>query len=71
MTRIEAFQNCLEHGITFESTWYELDDKQKDLLCTLASKTKYRIKYDYNNCLCEDHQKSFKFYYHLQKNYHK
>lgn len=67
MTREEAKQVCIENGIDFNKTWGELSDKQQRLLLELAKKTNYRIKYNPGCSFCETHQRSFKFFYHLQK----
>lgn len=69
MTRKEAKEICLQNGIDFNKTWGELYERQQDLLLELAKKTNYRIRYNPISSFCETHQRSFKFFYHLQKKY--
>jgi len=64
--RKEAKRQAIANGITFESSWDELSSSEAQLLYELAKQTCYRCKYNPMSCLCEKHQLSRNFFYHLK-----
>lgn len=64
--RKQIKRELLRNGFTFECSWDELSSSQNKELEMWAKKSGYKKKYDPNCYLCEAHQLSRAFYYHLK-----
>lgn len=64
--RKSAKKECMNFGINFSESWWQLSNIANDLLVKLARKTGYRKTYNANSCLCNEHQIAESFFMHLK-----